>query len=177
MKKSRSKIISTVAGATILGMTIAIPNYGMVGNTAKAEAPEQIEMTDEEKGQALAQEAQAQSPNVDITIDPVAIYDSISDAITSADNREGFVKAARETVKFHTDYSLNVMVLNLSNDYDDSSYSGVHYFDTFTYDGVIYGVWAFEEGTFVNNGDGGYINWAFYGWFDRDGGTVEFYLP
>jgi len=28
--------------------------------------------------------------------------------------------------------------------------------------------------TIVNNGDGGYINWAFGGSFDRDGGTVHF---
>ncbi|MCM2677256.1 stress protein [Alkalicoccobacillus plakortidis] len=177
MKKTRSKVMSTVAGAAILGMTIAIPSYGAHGNVAKAEEPAVQELSDEEKGQALEQQAQAKAPNVDITIDPVAIFDSISETIKTADNRGGFVKAARETVSFHTDYSLNVMVLNLSNDYDESSYSGVHYFDTFTYDGAVYGVWAFEEGTFVNNGDGGYDNWAFYGWFDRDGGTVEFHLP
>lgn len=36
---------------------------------------------------------------------------------------------------------------------------------------------CFEDGTFVNNGDGGYINWTFIGSFDREegSGTVDFH--
>lgn len=36
---------------------------------------------------------------------------------------------------------------------------------------------VFEDGTFVNNGDGGYINWTFVGSFDREegSGTVDFH--
>ncbi|MBJ3792196.1 stress protein, partial [Bacillus sp. OA1] len=36
---------------------------------------------------------------------------------------------------------------------------------------------VFEDGEFTNKGDGGWINWAFRGWFDRDGGHVKFYRP
>ena len=48
--------MSTVAGAAILGMTIAIPSYGVHGNVAKAEEPAVQELSDEEKGQALEQQ-------------------------------------------------------------------------------------------------------------------------
>ncbi|MEN0642551.1 stress protein [Alkalicoccobacillus gibsonii] len=172
MKKTRSLALSSVAGAAILGITFAIPNYG---GTAHA-SQDVSEISEEAKGQALSQEVGTQATNIDVSIDPVEIGNSIRDAIVSSNNREGFVKAARETMKFQSDYQLNVMVLNMSLDYE-SSLSGVHYFDTFTYDGVIYGIWAFEEGTFNNKGDGGYINWAFSGWFDRNDGEVEFRLP
>lgn len=171
MKKTRSVVLSSVAGAAILGMTFAIPNYG-----GTAQAQDVTQMSEEAKGQALTQEVGTQSTSIDVSIDPVEIGKSIDDAIKSADNREGFVKAARETMRFQSDYKLNVMVLNMSLDYE-SNLDGVHYFDTFTYDGVIYGIWAFEEGDFNNKGDGGYINWAFSGWFDRDGGEVKFNMP
>ncbi|MFP3821487.1 stress protein, partial [Bacillus sp. SIMBA_008] len=36
---------------------------------------------------------------------------------------------------------------------------------------------VFEDGSFTNKGDGGWINWAFRGWFDRDGDHVEFHRP
>lgn len=39
----------------------------------------------------------------------------------------------------------------------------------------IYGIWAFENGEFTNKGDGGWINWAFKGSFDRDGSHVKFH--
>ncbi len=38
----------------------------------------------------------------------------------------------------------------------------------------LFGIWVFEDGEFTNKGDGGWINWAFRGWFDRDGGHVKF---
>ena len=43
------------------------------------------------------------------------------------------------------------------------------------YAGIRYGAWVFCGGhKFVNKGDGGWINWGFYGRFDRDGNTVYF---
>ncbi|MCY9376009.1 hypothetical protein MOF34_12935 [Bacillus sp. T17B1] len=38
-------------------------------------------------------------------------------------------------------------------------------------------IWVFEDGSFTNKGDGGWINWAFRGWFDRDDSTVETHRP
>jgi hypothetical protein len=46
-----------------------------------------------------------------------------------------------------------------------------------TYDGVVYGVWIFEQGTFVNNGDGGYINWAAYGLINRVSDSTMVFSP
>lgn len=70
----------------------------------------------------------------------------------------------------------DVMVMNLSQGHDPSGLQGVVGYSDATYDGITYGVWIFESGTFVNEGDGGYINWAFFGVYDRpdNGGTVHF---
>lgn len=183
MKKGTRTLAGTVCTVG-LAVALTIPSHQAFANEpqhAEGESTSNVSMQsplEQANHQQLAEEqVETTATNININIDPVAIFDGISTIISNAQNRGGFVKAAREHVKFESDYRLNVMVLNLSNDYDESSYSGVHYFDTFVYDGAIYGVWAFEEGTFVNNGDGGYDNWAFYGWFDRDGGTVDFHMP
>jgi hypothetical protein len=42
---------------------------------------------------------------------------------------------------------------------------------------LTYKIWIFEEGDFLNQGDGGYINWGFKGWFDQNGGYVRFRNP
>jgi hypothetical protein len=54
---------------------------------------------------------------------------------------------------------------------------GEYSFQTISKEGVNLGVFVFKEGTFVNHGDGGYINWAFRGEFKRDGDTVDFSAP
>ncbi|KAF2871454.1 hypothetical protein BDV95DRAFT_606895 [Massariosphaeria phaeospora] len=41
-------------------------------------------------------------------------------------------------------------------------------------DKYIYTGYAFEEGDLTNEGDGGYLNWAFTGHFDRNGNKVHF---
>lgn len=38
-----------------------------------------------------------------------------------------------------------------------------------------YEVWVFNSGTFTHAGDGGYINWAFSGSFDRNDNQVTFH--
>ncbi|KAI3433377.1 hypothetical protein D9Q98_003194 [Chlorella vulgaris] len=64
---------------------------------------------------------------------------------------------------------LNVMVFNLQQGHQfDASNDDIQYFDSITCDGITFGVWAFCSGTFTNEGDGGYINWAFRGSFTRD---------
>ena len=68
------------------------------------------------------------------------------------------------------------MVFNLSQGYHNGL-RGVKFYGSANYHGVIYGIWVFESGQFTNQGDGGWINWAFKGWFDRNGQTVTFRKP
>ena len=52
----------------------------------------------------------------------------------------------------------NVMVFNLSQEYEDH-FNGVQFYGSAVYDGITYGIWVFEDGSFTNKGDGGWINW------------------
>lgn len=70
----------------------------------------------------------------------------------------------------------NVMVFNLSQNYDDR-FKGVVFYGSAVYSGITFGIWAFQSGEFTNNGDGGWINWAFRGWFERNGQHVVFKNP
>ncbi|MEU5209511.1 stress protein [Streptomyces sp. NPDC020742] len=116
--------------------------------------------------------------NVNFNIDVLGIANKIEASIKTAQNREGFVKNLRESAFYAAGGQYNVMVHNLSQGYEDHL-NGVKAYGSATYDGVIYGIWVFEDGEFTNQGDGGYINWAFRGWFDRpdNGGYVKFYRP
>lgn len=42
---------------------------------------------------------------------------------------------------------------------------------------AVFDVYVFDNGTFSNDGDGGYTNWAYYGDFTRDGSEVTFQQP
>ncbi|MFJ5895550.1 hypothetical protein ACIQFZ_08840 [Streptomyces sp. NPDC093064] len=42
---------------------------------------------------------------------------------------------------------------------------------------AVFDIYVFDKGTFSNDGDGGYTNWAFYGDFTRDGTEVTFEQP
>jgi uncharacterized low-complexity protein len=42
---------------------------------------------------------------------------------------------------------------------------------------AVFDVYVFDNGTFNNDGDGGYTNWNFYGDFERDGSEVTFEPP
>ena len=68
------------------------------------------------------------------------------------------------------------MVFNLQQDYDTDIRNTAEYFKRVEYDGIPYGIWIFEKGTFTNKGDGGWINWGFYGNFERDGKDCDFSL-
>lgn len=80
-----------------------------------------------------------------------------------------------ETAFYESGQHYNVMVHNLSQPYEDKL-NGVKQYGSATYDGVTYGIWIFEDGEFTNQGDGGYINWAFRGVWERpdNGGYVKF---
>ncbi|KPC60525.1 hypothetical protein [Streptomyces chattanoogensis] len=116
--------------------------------------------------------------NLNFNVDVLGIANKIEASIKTAQNREGFVKNLEESAFYAAGGQYNVMVMNLSQGYEDH-FNGVKAYGSATYDGVIYGIWVFEDGEFTNLGDGGYINWAFRGWFDRpnNGGYVKFSRP
>lgn len=112
---------------------------------------------------------------VEIPIDPVEIKDMIDEAVYSSENRGGFVRGLMEAAAVQAKKGgYNVMVFNLQQDYDTDIRNTAEYFKRVEYDGIPYGIWIFEKGTFTNKGDGGWINWGFYGNFERDGKTVTF---
>lgn len=95
-------------------------------------------------------------------------------------SRENFTAQVSEECfdKFNRDgQQYNVMVFNLEQPYQDIL-KGVIHQRVLPYGRTMkYGIWVFEEGEFFNQGDGGDINWAFKGWFDRNGGHVKFKRP
>lgn len=118
----------------------------------------------------------AKDVGLNIDVDLLGIGNSIADAIKSAQNRDGFVKNLMESSFYASGQKYNVMVFNLSQEYEDH-FNGVQFYGSAVYDGITYGIWVFEDGSFTNKGDGGWINWAFRGWFDRDGNHVKFHRP
>ena len=67
------------------------------------------------------------------------------------------------------------MVFNLSQDYSKNLKDAT--FKDFWCAGTQFGLWTFTSGKFISKGDGGYINWAFDGNYQRtgkDGKTVVF---
>ncbi|MGW9019228.1 stress protein [Priestia megaterium] len=156
MRKAKQAAVASALGLAVLATPLTLPSLG--------------DDTDS---------AQAAEVGGEVAIDPVAIGQAIADAAKTADNRSGFVKGAREKAFYEAGEQYNVIVMNLSQGYDEKL-NGIQYFDTVDYDGITYGVWVFEDGTFVNEGDGGYDNWAFRGWFERTGDdekTVNFHRP
>ncbi len=102
------------------------------------------------------------------------IMNIVTEAIERKQNREGYVKSLMEGSFYQAGERYNVMVINNSVRHStnlrgvvyDAKVSGIH---------GTYRVLAFESGDFVNHGDGGWINWAFRGWFDRNGNSVTFH--
>ncbi|MGO1054875.1 hypothetical protein [Crossiella sp. CA198] len=91
-------------------------------------------------------------------------------------DRDKFVRRAVDVAFEQTGGRYNVLLFNLSNNYQEQL-DGKAVYANVDFDGVFYGLWVFDSGTFVNQGDGGYQNWGFRGWFDRNGGTVKFRRP
>ncbi|MET8091242.1 hypothetical protein [Micromonospora sp. NPDC005220] len=91
--------------------------------------------------------------------------------------REAFTRRAITVADNNDEHAYNVIIMNLAQDYS-VQLTGVHFFATMQFEGVFYGLWIAEGGTFRNKGDGGYNNWAFVGQFTRsgpDGKIVHFH--
>lgn len=114
--------------------------------------------------------------NVGVNIDVLGIAQAIASAVNANQNRDGFVKNLMESTFYSAGQRYNVMVFNLSQDYNDR-FNGVVFYGSAVYSGITFGIWAFQSGEFTNNGDGGWINWAFRGWFERNGQHVVFKNP
>jgi hypothetical protein len=118
------------------------------------------------------------SVGVNVELNPLEIGQAIANAVNTANNREAVVKNAVNTAWFQGRGKYNVMVFNLRQNYywqvqPDASRTA---YGSFNYGGITFGVWMFKgEATFQSQGDGGWINWGFYGAFDRNGGNVKFY--
>lgn len=119
--------------------------------------------------------ASAQNVDVGLNLNVNSLYRKVSSAIRGQRNRAACVKAMREAAYTSARQRANVMVFNLNQNYRKRLNKVV--FRRFSCAGVSYGLWVFRSGTFINKGDGGYINWAFDGrWkrIGRDKKTVVF---
>ncbi|MCH0542554.1 hypothetical protein I3F58_23950 [Streptomyces sp. MUM 203J] len=125
-------------------------------------------------------EAGAQAGKADVA---VAILDItkrligiVNNAIERKQNRSGYVKSLMEGAFYEAGQRYNVMVINNSNRHT-AHLRGVKYDARISGHYGTYRVLVFESGEFTNHGDGGWINWAFRGWFDRNGSHVKFRRP
>lgn len=116
------------------------------------------------------------SVDINASVDVLGISKAISDAVHSGQDRASFVKNLMESTFYEAGQQYNVMVFNLGQNYDDR-FQGVKFYGSAQYQNLIFGIWAFESGEFTNQGDGGWINWAFRGWFDRHDKHVIFHKP
>ncbi|HEV7980340.1 hypothetical protein [Amycolatopsis sp.] len=129
----------------------------------------------------ISSEMAALGISVDVVTNTVNItgklYSIISAAIAQNQNRSGYVKSLMEGSFYDARQRYNVMVIKAGHNYTAN-------LKNIVYDATVHGsdypafrVIVFSSGTFTNRGDGGWINWAFRGWFNRDGMTVNFRRP
>jgi hypothetical protein len=118
--------------------------------------------------------------SLDAKLDLNKVVDEVAGTIGANKNREAWVKSLLEQTMSRTGGRYNVMVFNMQQNYDFNPPAGTFQFAPATFKGgltgdITYGVWVFSSAaTFTNKGDGGFINWAFYGAFTRNRGTVRF---
>lgn len=131
--------------------------------------------------QTTAQEKAAAEFDVglNLNIDVNALINSIADAINNAihgnQERGAFVKTLLETVTNSVRGSHNIMIFNMQQNFDFNPDWQWTWFSSQSYQGIQFGIWVFRGPIrFVNQGDGGWINWGFYGSFNRNGNTVDF---
>ncbi|URM89850.1 stress protein [Streptomyces sp. MRC013] len=120
-------------------------------------------------------EAAGKSVTVSVSMDQLGRGRAITDALRSinTDDRGAFVQKAVDKAFEAAGGWHNVMLFNLSHNYDDR-FRGTRLYANVTWGNVHYGLWVFESGEFTNHGDGGWINWGFRGWYERNGGHVKF---
>ncbi|CAF1383058.1 unnamed protein product [Adineta ricciae] len=105
--------------------------------------------------------------NVNLNVDVVAFIKEIREAAKTTTDRQAFVRDTLNRMKLKYPGS-NIMVFNLGQDYTQR-FKNIKFYDSFDCGGCKFGVWAFEDGTFINKGEGGWENWGFSGIFRRSG--------
>ncbi|MEU8775789.1 stress protein [Streptomyces sp. NPDC048606] len=124
----------------------------------------------------LGATADEKTPVVSVSMDQLGVAGKVADAVrgVKTSDRGKFVEQAVEAAFNAAGGRHNVMLFNLSQNYDDR-FQGTRVYANVKWGNVHYGLWIFESGTFNNGGDGGWINWGMMGWFDRNGGDVKFH--
>lgn len=103
------------------------------------------------------------------------INEIVGEAHAQKQNRSGYVKSLMEGAFYAGGQKYNVVVIRWRNNYE-AHFNGAVYDQKVSADGFpAFRVAAFRDGTLVNHGDGGYDNWAFKGWFTRNGNSVTFH--
>merc|ERR1711971_165895 len=93
---------------------------------------------------------------------------------STRDRAQGTQVAVAEARR-QTEGKYNIVCIKAGHNYDISGILPYMYkSQEINLCGYKYMVYIFVKGTFVNNGDGGFINWAFWGNANRDGGRVTF---
>jgi hypothetical protein len=124
--------------------------------------------------------AEDEVPSVTISLEDGANGPAVANAISqiSTEDRGAFVSEAVSKAFEADGGDYNVVMQNLSQGYDAGGLEGVKLYANVSWGSIHYGLWIVDAGTFKNTGDGGYINWAFQGWWDRpDDQTVVFKRP
>lgn len=158
------KLLVSLAGLTLSVANLALP----------VAAQQDIPITKSSEATTIARVQTG--VNLNVNLDVLGIANEIKSSINSSRDRAGFVKNLMNTTFYAAGQKYNVMVFNLSVEHQDR-FRNVKFYGSAVYDGVTFGIWVFEDGEFTNKGDGGWINWAFRGWFDRNGGHVKFRKP
>ncbi|RSS83683.1 stress protein [Streptomyces sp. WAC06614] len=157
--------------------SIALTALAMTGAAAlpaqAAERPAALSRT--ATPDAAQPAAAAKSVTVKVSMDQLGRGQAIADALRgiSTDDRGGFVQQAIEKAFQAAGGRHNVMLFNLSQNYADH-FQGTRVYANVQWGNIHYGLWIFESGEFTNQGDGGWINWGFTGWWERNGGYVKF---
>jgi hypothetical protein len=159
-------VFTTIVGLAILSGTLSDSAFA-------AKPPRPSSQSTAASGGKAAEAADVAQAGIDLGL-------QINQLIVQNQNRGGFVKQASEVAYGLYKQKYNVMVFNTSQNYDASGLQGVKKRLPANYQGVPYVVFIFKSGTFVNQGDGGFINWAFQGNWKRSGNqnkTVTFTDP
>ncbi|HEV7980341.1 hypothetical protein [Amycolatopsis sp.] len=117
-------------------------------------------------------------PSVTVHLDNGANGIRVANAISNIDEKDRgkFVQRVVDTAFTVSGRRFNVIVMNLSQGYNERL-QGKRMYANIRYKSISYGLWITEAGQFTNTGDGGWINWGFRGWFNRNGMTVTFRHP
>ncbi|WP_175411256.1 stress protein [Streptomyces sp. TRM64462] len=160
--------------------TLALTAAALVGGTAlpaqAAERPTGAATASPAAPASALPAAQAKSVTVKVAMDQLGAGNRIADALRGikTDDRGKFVQEAVNKAFDAAGGRHNVMLMNLSQNYQERL-QGKRLYANVQWGNIYYGLWIAESGAFTNQGDGGWINWGFKGWFDRDGGHVRFH--